>query len=150
MIDTDKMKAAFAATPLCQKQFVRLSKDGVGPSAMCAVSALVSFAGVQPMLLHKMLDECLATGAFSGFVAPVLRAEYGIPREITFAIPDLFDGHENEYRAVAAVLARCEAYNTEEAARKEAEWEDITAASTPTPCPDAVTFSDLHPLKLGA
>lgn len=50
MINLDKMKAAFAATPLCQKQWTHQDSP-TAPTQLCAISALVAFAGVQPSLI---------------------------------------------------------------------------------------------------
>jgi hypothetical protein len=113
MIDTDKMRAAYAATPLCQNQWVK--KDGNNPTMLCAISALVSFAGVQPDLILKM-EMALPnfggpTGWYSVFAKPVLFAEYGMPGHVADKIPGLFDGQVNEWEGVLAVLDLCERYN---------------------------------------
>lgn len=126
MIDTDKMKTAFAATPLCQMQWTQKGANG-GATKLCAISALVSFAGVQPELIHKMsatedqtvwLQSGFALGSVPAWVAhlalPVLRAEYGIPRDVGVQFPPIFDKQENEWQGVVEVLALCERHNAEE------------------------------------
>lgn len=125
MIDTDKMKAALAATPLCQGRFTRTDGDGTA-TKLCAISALVSFAGVQPELIAKMDAEGAAVPVQVGWATmyapawvaalalPVLRAEYSIPREIAIQFPGIFDKQENEMRGVVEVLALCERYNMDE------------------------------------
>jgi hypothetical protein len=112
MIDTDKMKAALAATPLCQGAWTE--KDGDNPTMLCAVSAMVSFAGVQPDLIKKMADTLGGEEWFRLFAAPVLTADYGIPYNVANRIPRLFDSQENEWRGVTEVLALCERCNMEE------------------------------------
>lgn len=139
MIDIDKMKAAFAATALCQKQ----QDSPTSPTRLCAISALVSFAGVQPALIARMqatepetvrvevserpsdwadvqrrrpsIDHDYAVMLCPRWVAdlalPVLQAEYGIPRRIAAQFPNLFDGEANEWRGVEAVLRLCERAN---------------------------------------
>lgn len=141
MIDIDKMKAAFAATALCQKQ----QDSPTSPTRLCAISALVSFAGVQPALIARMqatepetvrvevserpsdwadvqrrrpsIDHDYAVMLCPRWVAdlalPVLQAEYGIPRRIAAQFPNLFDGEANEWRGVEAVLRLCERANSD-------------------------------------
>jgi hypothetical protein len=112
MIDTDKMRAALAATPLCQNAWTE--KGGDNPTMLCAVSAMVSFAGVQPDLIRTMANALGGDQWFQTFATPVLLAEYGIPLDVAFKIPRLFDAQENEWRGVTEVLAMCEAHNMEE------------------------------------
>lgn len=112
MIDTDKMRAAFVATPLCQHAWTKKDDDDdKKPTMLCAVSAMVSFAGVQPDLIHKMATS---DSWFKKFARPVLKAEYGIPKSVAKAIPGIFDHAPDEARAVAAVLAICERHNMDE------------------------------------
>lgn len=127
MIDTDKMKAAFAATPLCQHNWTQRGEGG-GATKLCAISALVSFAGVQPELIHTMastetqtiLTATPQTGAaavprwVADLALPVLLAVYGIPREIGVMLPPIFDKQDNEYKGMLEVLALCEQRNMDE------------------------------------
>lgn len=128
MIDTDKMRAAFAATPLCQSAWTKRDGDGNSPTMLCAISALVSFAGVQPELIRKM-DETEVTNVWSpaangntavvprwvsDFALPVLRAEYNIPRDFAVQLPVIFDRQQNEWKGVQAVLDLCEKFNMDE------------------------------------
>lgn len=138
MIDTDKMKAAFAATPLCQAQWT-LKDDNGGPTKLCAISSLVSFAGVQPDLIQKMQEVSVEAPAVWKQVGisevvpipewvhtlalPVLRAVYGIPQDVAARFPSLFDQQENEWKGVTAVLGLCERHNYGEM-RAEAIEED--------------------------
>lgn len=121
MIDTDKMRMALAATPLCQAAWTM--KDGNNPTMLCAVSALVSFAGVQPDLIHRMNEALGGSEFFESFAAPVLEAEYGIPYRIASHIPGIFDKQENEWRGVTEVLDMCERFNMD-VLHDEAIYED--------------------------
>lgn len=112
MIDTDKMRAAYAATPLCQSAWTK--KDGNNPTMLCAISAMVSYAGVQPDLIDKMVDVLGAERWFSRFASPVLESEYGMPHDVACEVPALFDHQENEWRGVQAVLDLCERHNMNE------------------------------------
>ncbi len=125
MIDTDKMRAAFVATPLCQFAWTKKDEDGNKPTMLCAVSAMVSFAGVQPELIHKMASS---DSWFKKFARPVLKAEYGIPKSVAKAIPRIFDEASNEARAVAAVLSICERHNMD-----EMHWSAIVEDATRYP-----------------
>lgn len=118
MIDTDKMKAAYAATPLCQNHWTK--KNGTNPTMLCAVSALVAFAGVTPDLLAKMSDK-LSGSEFVDFCGYVLDVEYGIPQDVSAEFPDLFDAARSEWRGVSTVLLRCEQSNTDELHELHAE-----------------------------
>jgi hypothetical protein len=112
MIDTDKMRAAYAATPLCQKDWTK--RDGSNPTMLCAISAMVSFAGVQPDLIHTMVNALGAHDWFYRFAVPVLQAEYGMPSSVAAHVPTLFDRQENEWRGVQAVLDLCDSINMQE------------------------------------
>ena len=127
MIDTDKMKAALAATPLCQRRWTE--GDGSAPTKLCAISALVSFAGVQPDLIATMArketeDVYVSAGWGWGharvprwvatLALPVLKAVYGIPERVGVKFPGIFDAQENEWRGVQEVLALCEQHNMSE------------------------------------
>lgn len=107
MIDIDKCKAAFASSTLCQKEFYQPGTT-IKPEMLCAVSALASYAGVAPALIGKFSKNW---DTFMRFVQPVLGVEYGIPRDVSWKIPSIFDGADNEWRAVEAVLGEFETYN---------------------------------------
>lgn len=120
MIDIDKVKSAFAATSkFCQKDWHKPS-DGGGQSALCAASALVAFAGVHPDLIAAMKKRAGdVTGfagsmadTFNGFIAPVLDAYYGIPAGVSMSIMGVFDGQENEWKGIEAVIALFENHNS--------------------------------------
>jgi hypothetical protein len=112
MIDTDKIRAALAATPLCQNNWTK--KEGNNPTMLCAVSAMVSFAGVQPDLIDTMANALGGEEWFRSFARPVLLAEYGIPSYVAECIPRVFDRQENEWRGVTEVLALCEQHNMDQ------------------------------------
>jgi hypothetical protein len=128
MIDTDKMKAAFAATPLCQHNWTHRDGNSATPTKLCAISALVSFAGVQPDLIQTMQDRetegavaamtvmgaAFAPRWVADLALPVLQAVYGIPREVGAMFPSIFDAQENEWKGVTEVLAMCETHNMTE------------------------------------
>lgn len=128
MIDVEKMKIAFATTPLCQNEWA--AKDTAeSPVMLCAVSALVSGAGVEPslvLLMHQKDNDNSPTFDWhEHFAGPVMEAAYGIPWTVTQQIPLLFDDQENEWRGIQAVIALCETHNLGEL-HESAIWEDIS------------------------
>lgn len=123
-INLDRMRAAFAATPLCQKKWV-LAEGEDKPSAMCAMSALVVYAGVQPRLVLKMIQKEWQPRQFLWlFAVPVLKAEYNLPKDIAQRIPSVFDAAPSTEEGTRAVLAMCEEYNQQLQAPKQMLWKN--------------------------
>lgn len=128
MIDVDKMKIAFATTPLCQQAWAA-KETAESPVMLCAVSALVSGAGVEPSLIYLMHEKDTGNSItydwHEHFAGPIMEATYGIPWDVTQQFPGLFDSQENEWRGVQAILALCERHNMgelhEQAIEEDAE-----------------------------
>lgn len=116
LIDTEKMRAAFASVPLCRRTWL-VSDEETSQFAMCAFTALVVFTGA--MTAHEV--DAIARGAMTvsqaaQLLAPILAEHYGIPEHIAEAIPVLFDDAPDEAAGCAAILAKCDAYNARLAA----------------------------------
>lgn len=107
LIDIDKAKQAFASSTLCQHTFFKPGTE-VNPHMLCAVSAMVVYAGMTPELWST-----LATDSFTlwSYALPILEKQYNIPSSVAERIPRIFDAQPNEWRAVEVVLAEFESYN---------------------------------------
>lgn len=109
-INTDKMAAAFAAMPLVQKAWTKRG-GGDEPTHLCAISACVAYAGVQPALIKRMMDlgELFT---YEKFFLPVLASEYGIMNGATTKqIVVLFDNAPSIEVGIERVLKFCTLLN---------------------------------------
>lgn len=124
MIDIDKVKAAFAQTAaFCQQSFYQ-KKDGDTPAALCALSSLVSAAGVHPDLIGKLAKS---QSALTTFFGPVLEVEYGVPRHMMSSVANAFDNEPNEFKGINKVLSLFEKYNKQEQDRPKLTIPDMPA-----------------------
>jgi hypothetical protein len=110
MIAIDKVRTALQATPLRQGTWVTASYSGE-PTLMCAGSALIVYAGVQPSLIYELVSspidfwECIAK--------PILHLHYGIPGGVADRIPSTFDAASGPAAGIEDVVALCERANEE-------------------------------------
>lgn len=119
MIDIDKVKAAFATTAaFCQQTFYKKDAEDK-PAALCALSSLVSAAGVHPDLIGKFASTNYR--ALTTFFGPVLEVEYGVPPHLMRSVASAFDRETNEFRGIEAVLRLFENFNKTEAERQKAQ-----------------------------
>lgn len=107
LIDVDKVKQAFAASTLCQNKFFKPGTE-VDPHMLCAISAMVVYAGMTPELWGTLVTDA---ETLETFAKPILWKQYGIPGGLFSQIIWVFDHAGNEWEGVIKLIEMFEGCN---------------------------------------
>jgi hypothetical protein len=94
MIDIDKVRAAFAATPITNRTWIGAEhgrhaiKEG---EPMCPAAALIHFAGKTRAEIRDGLRQHNARFLYDSWASRLLESEYGIGPEVGVRIPHVAD-----------------------------------------------------------
>lgn len=122
MIDVQKMRDAFAATPdLKPGKWVQYAPAGQR-GGVCAVSALLIHAGVSYELLRSLAHTMGSGGWLETLARPVLAVAYGISLDHAKHIVCIFDRTPNEWDGVRNVIAFAESVNAQAVRTSEVGW----------------------------